>query len=324
MTGLREPPKQEGAGRILLRLVVLILLLVAVATVIWAATTKTLIRATEDVSLESLEIETRQTRGGATINIVEEPGGPVPVVLLHGYDISGGMLWDGVVSHLDEQYRAVRLDLPGFGMSDRLPQKGPGHTVASMAEVVAATMEADLDGPAVVVGVGLGGEIAAELAVTKPDLVQGVVLVDVDFWQAPSWIEIAERLPWIGEAVTYAFETGGRMAANQWAPWCDAGGWCPTRDQGDRRDLATSIKDSTASMQSFRRTPPASLVPSDLGAIKAPVVYVWSSEGLVPKESVDRVAEAITSEFEMVKADVYQAQLESPLLVAGAVATVDR
>ena len=322
MTGLREPPKQERTSRILGRFLVLIVLLLAVATAIWAATTKTLLRATENVSIESLEIETRETRGGATINIVVEPGGAVPVVLLHGYDISGGILWDPVVSRLDEQYQAVRIDLPGFGLSDRLPGRGPGHTVASMAEVVAAVMKTDFDAPAVLVGVGLGGEVAAELAVIKPDLVRGLVLVDVDFFEARSWIEIAERLPWIGEAITYTFEVGGRLSGSQWAPWCDLGGWCPTRSQADARKLAASVADSTDSMQAFLRTRPASLVPSDLGQIEIPVVYVWSSKGDVPEDSVESVASAVSGEFEVTTVDSYQAHLENPQAVAAAVAKV--
>jgi pimeloyl-ACP methyl ester carboxylesterase len=323
MTGIREPPKQGKTSPILVRILVLILLLLAVAAVIWTATTKTLIRATEDVSLESLEIETRHEMGGATVNIIEEPGGPVPVVLLHGYDISGGILWDGVVSHLEEEYHAVRIDLPGFGMSDRLPERGRGHTVASMAEVVAAVMESEFDSSVVVVGVGLGGEVAAELAVTKPGLVRGIVMIDVDFWERRGWIEIAERLPWIGEAVTYTFETGGRFSMDQWAPWCDEGGWCPTRGQANARDLAASIVNSTDSMLSFLRTPPASLVPTDLDLIEVPVAYVWSSGGVVPQDSVDRVATAITGEFELVTVDSHQAQLENPGAVAATVATVD-
>jgi len=323
MTGLRQPPKQEKTSRLIVRILVLIVFLLAVATAIWTATTKTLIRATEDVSLEGLEIETRHATGGATLNIIEEPGGPVPVVLLHGYDISGGILWDGVVSQLDEAYHAVRIDLPGFGMSDRLPEKGHGHTVASMAEVVGAVMETDLDSPAVVVGVGLGGEVAAELALTKSDLVRGIVMIDVDLWERRDWIEIAERLPWIGEAVTYTFETGGRFSMDQWAPWCGEGGWCPTRGQADARDLAASIVNSTDSMRSFLRTSSASLVPSDLGLIEVPVAYVWSSGGVVPQNSVDRVATAITGEFELVTVDSHQVQLENPGAVAAAVATVD-
>jgi pimeloyl-ACP methyl ester carboxylesterase len=323
MTGLREPPKQKNASRLIVRFLVFIVLLTFVAIAIWAATTKTLLDATEEVSLESLDVETRRERGGATVNVVEEDGGPVPVVFLHGYDISGGILWDGVVSELDEQYHAIRIDLPGFGMSDRLPEEGAGHTVASMAEVVAAVIQTDVGSPAMIVGVGLGGEIAAELAVTKPDLVRGLVLVDVDFWEARSWLEFAERLPWVGEAVTYTFETGGRMGVSQWAPWCDEGGWCPTQSQADARELAASVSNSTESMRSFLRTPAASLVPSDLGLIDMPVTYVWSSEGVVSKDSVDRIEAAIVGDFTLLSVDAHQAQLEESGMVAGAVETAD-
>ena len=324
MSGLVEPPKEQKTSRLLVRFLVLIFLLLAAATVIWAATTRTLIGATEDETFQDLELETRQTIETTTINIVTEEGGPTPVLLLHGYDIAGSVTWDGVVRNLDENHHAIRLDLPGFGMSDRLPSQGSHHTVASMAEVVAAAIETNLEEVPVVVGVGLGGEVAAELAVVHPELVKGVVLIDVDFWEGASWQRFAERLPFVGTAVTYTLETGGRLAGSEWAPFCGEGGWCPTSEQGERRDLAASIEDSTPSLQAFIRTRPASLVPSDLDSITAPVVFLWSGMGLVPEDSVDRVGDSGITDYQLTKVDVFQVHVEDPEAVADAVLAVDR
>ena len=71
------------------------------------------------------------------LNVVTQGEGTMPVVLLHDADVAGGVTWDGVVAGLDPRFAVMRVDLPGFGLSERLPTEGSRHTVASMAEEVA-------------------------------------------------------------------------------------------------------------------------------------------------------------------------------------------
>jgi pimeloyl-ACP methyl ester carboxylesterase len=174
--------------------------------------------------------------------------------------------------------------------------------------------------PAVVLGVGLGGEVAAEISVTQPDLLAGLVMVDVDFYKPREWDEFLERLPWFGTAATYALETGGPLAAGRWAPNCESGGWCPSQSQIEARDLAETIVDTSESIHFFRRTPAASQVPSKLGEITTPTHYLWSQAGEVPRESVDRVQEAMPAATVEVVADAWRAHLDAPEVVAATVA----
>lgn len=319
---LTPPPKARKTTRTFRNLLALTLLFVVVAAIIWAVATNGLVEANEDIAFDSLIIETRAVYEGTTVNVVEEEGGAAPVILLNDYDIAGGVVWDGVVAALGEDYFAVRVDLPGFGMSDRVPEESAEHTVASMASVVAALIEDRYEAPVVVAGVGLGGEVAAELAVVKPELVKGLVMIDVDFWEPRSWLTTGQSLPYLGSAITYTFVAGGRYGSDEWAPWCDQGGWCPTESQLSSRSLAASIIDTTASLRSFVRTNPASLVPSDLGVITAPTVFVWSAKGDVPETSVDNVGAAMTVELEVDRVDAFQAHLERPSSVAKAVDAV--
>ena len=324
MSGLTEPPKQAASSRLVVRFFVLIVFLLALGTGIWTAVTLRQIDRTEDIDTGGLLLENPIIVNGTTINVVTETGGPVPVILLHDVDPAGGVLWDAVAGELGSQYRAVRIDLPGFGLSDRLPTEGPEHTVASMAQVVADVIEARSFGvPVVIAGVGLGGEVGAEVAVTNPDLVRGLVLIDVDFWEGDSWLEIVRKLPLVGRAATFTFETGGVLAPDRWAPNCGSGGWCATADQSSARDLAVSIVGTTDSLRSLLRTPPSSLVPSDLAKIGAPVVYVWSTRGDVPEESVDRVMQELP-EMTLTTIDVWQAHLESPSVIVDAIGIVGR
>jgi pimeloyl-ACP methyl ester carboxylesterase len=181
-------------------------------------------------------------------------------------------------------------------------------------------MRQSFDQPAVVAGVGLGGEVAAEIAVTQPGLLAGLVMVDVDFYKPREWDEFLEKLPWFGTAATYALETGGPLAAGRWAPNCESGGWCPSQSQIEARDLAETIVNTSESIHSFRRTPAASQVPSKLGEITMPTRYLWSQAGEVPQESVDRVQEALPAATVEGVADAWKAHLDTPEVVAATVA----
>jgi pimeloyl-ACP methyl ester carboxylesterase len=322
MAGLRPPPKPDAPSRVLLRIITLLILVLVAGVVVWAAVTNQRIDLAEDTPLESLELTPFVTSEGTALNVVREGEGTVPLVLLHDADVAGSVLWDGVVASLDPGFDIMRVDLPGWGLSERLPEEGSGHTVASMAVAVGEVMTASFDQPALIAGVGLGGEVASEIAVNSPELVAGVVMIDVDFYSRDGWLEFVEKLPFIGRPVTYAFEAGGSFAAGRWAPNCDTGGWCPSQSQVEARNLAETITGTTDSVRAYRRTPAASLVPSKLSEITAPVSYLFSEKGDVPRESVDKVVEALPDTTVEVYADAWKAHLDLPAEVASAVSAL--
>lgn len=99
-------------------------------------------------------------------------GRPLVLVNSLGSDLR---LWDGVVPALAERYRVVRFDKRGHGLSDTPP--GP-YTMAALAGDLAALLDRLATGPAVVMGISIGGMIAQGLAAARPDLVEGLVLMD--------------------------------------------------------------------------------------------------------------------------------------------------
>jgi 3-oxoadipate enol-lactonase len=322
MTGLRPPPKQETPSRVVVRILVLIVLVVGAGIAIWTEVTRDRIGLIEDVALEDLEIDPVVTANGTSLNVVREGEGDVPVVLLHDVDVAGGVTWDGVVAGLDPRVAVMRVDLPGFGLSERVPTEGSRHTVASMAEEISDVIRQTYGDGVVIAGVGLGGEVGAEIAATQPDLVSGLVMVDVDFYKPRTWVEMVERLPWVGTAATYALETAGPFANDRWAPTCETGGWCPSSSQIEARDLASSIVDTSESIRAFRRTPAASQVPSKLSEIEAPTQYLWSQSGEVPRESVDRMQAAMPAAAFEVVSEAWRAHLDSPDQVAAAISSL--
>lgn len=319
MTGLRPPPTSDAPSHVVVRMLVLLLLLLVVGVVVWSVVTNQRIRLTETTPHEDVELAGPALIDGMTINVVHDGLGSQPVILLHDFDVAGGVLWDAVVAELGGDVTAVRIDLPGLGLSSRLPAEGPEHTVASMAATVREIVaQRFADQPVLFVGVGLGGEVAAEIAVTDPDVVLGLVLIDVDFDRSAGWIETVERLPIVGVAATFTLEGGGSQSSSIWAPNCTEGGWCPTPAQSEARDRAAQIRDTTDSLRAFRRTQPSSFVPSNLDEVIAPTVYIWSTEGVVPREGVDLVTDAIPG-VEVIEVDVWKAHLESADVVAAAV-----
>lgn len=321
--GVSQPPKVQRTSRTLARFVFLLVLLFLAGATIWHVTTQGHIDLVEDGSVASLNVDPESliVVDGVRLRAVQHSDGTVPLVILHDVDIGGSV----VMSDLAEaaaDFRAVTIDLPGFGLSTRFPEVGDAHTVGTMAETVAGALEQLFVRPAVLAGVGLGGKVAAEIAVRHPEMVAGLVMIDVDFWERDTWRERSQRLPVLGKSLTYTYETSGRFAIQTWAPHCgETGGWCPTAQQRVDREAAATIAGSTASVHAFRNTPAASLVPSDLHTVTAPTVYVWSLKGRVTRESVERIKEALP-DMSVVDVDTWAAHLEAPGVVADAIRAV--
>lgn len=92
-----------------------------------------------------------------------------PVVLLHGAFLSGASFTD-LIRALGPFETVTAPDLPGHGLAP----DPPAWTVAAMADVIAR----DLQGPAHVCGHSLGGMVALQLAVSHPQLVASLTLME--------------------------------------------------------------------------------------------------------------------------------------------------
>lgn len=105
-----------------------------------------------------------------------EQGDPdgVPVLLLHGATDSR-RAWDLVLPHLPRYVRAIALSQRGHGDSGRPRDAGYGHE--DMAADAVALIEALDLGPAIVAGHSMGAWVAERVAIDRPDLVLGTVLL---------------------------------------------------------------------------------------------------------------------------------------------------
>jgi pimeloyl-ACP methyl ester carboxylesterase len=118
--------------------------------------------------------ERRLELAGMSTAVLEGGEGP-PVVLLHGQGGWAGV-WLPVMADLARDHRVVAPDLPGLGAS-RVNGHPPdtGRVLAWLGELLDRTCPA----PPVLVGVSLGGSIAARFAAAHGDRLSGLVLVSM-------------------------------------------------------------------------------------------------------------------------------------------------
>lgn len=108
---------------------------------------------------------------GIRVRVLERGSGR-PVLLIHGL---GGSIesWRQNIDALSQEARVLALDLPGFGESDKPEIR---YTILFYRNFVAKFMEHLGMGRASIVGSSLGGQIAAEVAVNRPELLDRLVL----------------------------------------------------------------------------------------------------------------------------------------------------
>ena len=111
---------------------------------------------------------------GQRLHYRDEGEGP-PLLLIHGTAASLHT-WDGWVEALRTEYRLIRLDLPGFGLS------GPNDRGNYSTEFRLQVIETWLDHLGIerchVAGNSLGGFLAWRLALRAPQRVDRLILID--------------------------------------------------------------------------------------------------------------------------------------------------
>jgi len=110
------------------------------------------------------------------------PRGAPPVVLVHG---TGASLhtWEPWVTRLTPDYRIVTLDLPGHGLTGATPA-GDYSRSGMVAAIHAVVDHLGLE-RFVLGGNSMGGEMSMAYALTHPDRVRALILVDTAGYYPP-------------------------------------------------------------------------------------------------------------------------------------------
>jgi len=114
--------------------------------------------------------------GNHTLHVVASGRGATGVLLISGAG-EGLQGWEKLQSRLSESTRVVSYDRPGFGWSP--PREGDLTLDAAVEDVEGLLAAPDLfDGPPILIGHSLGGQIARHFAYAHPNAVAGLILLD--------------------------------------------------------------------------------------------------------------------------------------------------
>jgi pimeloyl-ACP methyl ester carboxylesterase len=145
--------------------------------------------------------------GGLQVHYRDEGQG-FPLVLLHGA-ASSLQTWDAWAQELSKDYRVIRLDLPGFGLTG--PTAAKDYSMAWNVRFLGAFLD-KLNVPACyLAGNSYGGRIAWEFASANPARVKKLILVDASGYPVQGRKVLAMRLArmpvigWIARHTTPRF-----------------------------------------------------------------------------------------------------------------------
>lgn len=140
---------------------------------------------------------------GTGLQVLEEGDGP-PVLLIHGAASNLRELPSALRGHLGG-LRMIAVDRPGFGWSDR-GAAGKSWQLGEQARLIGLLLDRLGTGPVVVAGHSWGSAVGLRLALDRPDLVKGLVLIAPASHPWPGGTALVNRLgamPVIGPLLAF-------------------------------------------------------------------------------------------------------------------------
>lgn len=207
------------------------------------------------------------------------PGtGGAPILLLHGYSDSADT-WRQVLALLaDRGQRAVAIDLPGFGESDRLR---PDETMLDQyLRVVRAASESFWgDEAPILVGNSMGGALALRAAEERPSPA-GVVPIGPAGFDHPGWFRVIEQQPLLRWALNDAMPVPGAVMRGVTARiFRQLAYGDPSRARREDLDAFAShfgsARDVRRLLATGRRLMGELVDPFRLDRVECPVLLVW-------------------------------------------------
>jgi pimeloyl-ACP methyl ester carboxylesterase len=212
---------------------------------------------------------------------------PTPLVLLHGTAASLHT-WEGWVETLKARRRVIRFDLPGFGLTG--PSPDADYSIENNVRFITAMLDRLGVRHCVLGGNSFGGNIAWRTALSHPDRIDRLILVDAGGYalagsSPPLGFRIAQ-LPGLNRI----FETTlprSLIESSVRAVYGDPSKVTP--ELIDRYyELALREGNRKALAQRFAQARPGELA-ARIPELKMPTLILWGGrDGLIPPEAAAR------------------------------------
>jgi len=232
---------------------------------------------------------------GIRVRLLESgPSDGKPVLLLHGWGGSAYMFRRGIERLADEGCRVLAPDLRGFGLSDK-PTTADAYGVAAFVGDVIALLDTLGVVRAALVGQSLGGGVALRVALSHPERVTALALVNPVGLAGVPYLPLIQLLP------QRLLDVLGRRAVPRWIvdfvlrrlAYADARKvsdadvdeyWAPSQFSGYVHALGATMDDFDWSAASE----------AELAALKpTTLVVLGSGDRLVSPEAAARAARGI-------------------------------
>ncbi|MCX7855395.1 MAG: alpha/beta hydrolase [Anaerolineae bacterium] len=233
---------------------------------------------------------------GITVHYKMAGSGRPAFLLLHGFAAST-FSWREVIGPMSEWGTVVAFDRPGFGLTERpMPGEWTGRSPYSpeaQADLTVGLMDALGIERAVLVGNSAGGTTALLTALTYPERVEALVLVDAAIYVgggAPGWVRPLLNTPQmrhLGPLLARSIRNWGMDFGR--SAWHDPTKLTPEIWEGYTRPLRAENWDR-ALWEVTRASHPLRLE-KRLGEIQVPVLVVTGDDDrIVPTEQSIRLA----------------------------------
>ena len=253
---------------------------------------------------------------GGDVQVFEEGSGTgAPIVLLHCYGCSLHW-WDELAPLLAAEHRVIRIDLLGFGGSQK---PSSGYAIEDQAGLVAGVMDRLGIQGAVVVGHSLGFSVAVALADRATQLVDRLVNIDEGPSEDSCSLPLIAKLgyaPVLGQAIwrlspSFAIEDG---YADAFAPGFELDDGFPNPDQvvDDYRTMTyTSYEDAADEAGDYVDEAP---LDQRLRQIPVPLLSIFGTEDQIcdPRSSQQAYATVQGARLEEIKGSGHSPNVEQP------------
>jgi pimeloyl-ACP methyl ester carboxylesterase len=237
------------------------------------------------------------------VHVSERGSGP-PIVVLHR---STGPLWAPFHDRLATSGAVLAPDTPGYGRSTRpVNARHPSHLAILLHQMLDAE---ERDGVHLV-GLGMGGWIAAEMAAMNQRRLASLTLVGA--------AGIAPREGFIHDPMTESFTAYVRQGFRDDAAFEAVFGAEPVQDVVDLWDYS---REMTARV-TWKPWMWSLQLPDLLRGVRTPALLVWGGEDrIVPRDSAHQYAESLpNARLEIVGGAGHVVELEQPEALAVLVA----
>jgi pimeloyl-ACP methyl ester carboxylesterase len=252
--------------------------------------------------------EQYRTIDGSRLRMIDTGTG-TPVVFIHGIGASVYSWRHTLPAVVAAGYRVVAFDNRGFGFSDK---PAHGYRNADYARLVVALMESLGIASAVLVGHSMGGEIAAEVALSNPDRVRGMVLIGSAGYGVrwPGVLKIA-RWPFVGALAT---SLRGRWITGKIVRSCFADPGKVTEADLDQYYAPVPDARFGRALRGVLREFRFDSLGGRLGSVQTPTLVLWGdADRWIPPANGFRFARELPrSGFVMIERAGHNAPEESP------------